>query len=248
MVGSHAVAKNKKKAKKPSGSARIRDFDLRPGRILAGKYEVIGRLGRGWEGEVYHLRELATGIERAAKLFYPHRDRGLKTSRRFAMKLHKLRHCSMLIQYHGQESISYRGCQVPILISEFVEGELLSDFLRRQPGRRLPPFQALHLLHALCVGIMEIHSAGEYHGDLHSENVIVQRVGLGFDLKLVDLLHWDEGKREARQDDVVGLIEIFYEALGGAKHYARLPRAVKRICCGKRRTLILKKFRKVHHL
>ncbi|RMG10519.1 MAG: serine/threonine protein kinase, partial [Planctomycetota bacterium] len=33
-----------------------------------------------------------------------------------------------------------------------------------------------------------------------------------------------------------------------AKHYARLPRAVKRICCGKRRTLILKKFRKVHHL
>lgn len=51
-------------------------FNLQPGRILAKKYEVIAKLGAGWEGEVYRIRELNTGIERAAKLFFP--DRNIK--------------------------------------------------------------------------------------------------------------------------------------------------------------------------
>ena len=50
---------------------RIDEFEFARGRVLAGKYEVIERLGKGWEGEVYRLRELATGIERAAKFFDP---------------------------------------------------------------------------------------------------------------------------------------------------------------------------------
>ena len=52
----------------------IDSFDLKPGRILARKYEVVARLGGGWEGEVYHVRELLTGIERAAKFFFPRRN------------------------------------------------------------------------------------------------------------------------------------------------------------------------------
>ena len=31
-------------------------FDLQPGRVLARKFEVIRRLGAGWEGEVYLVR------------------------------------------------------------------------------------------------------------------------------------------------------------------------------------------------
>ena len=49
---------------------RITSFDLAPGRILVRKYEVLSLLGAGWEGEVYHIRELATGIERTAKLYF----------------------------------------------------------------------------------------------------------------------------------------------------------------------------------
>ena len=45
----------------------VQDFDLKPGRVLARKYEVIGKLGTGWEGQVYLVRELATHIERAVK-------------------------------------------------------------------------------------------------------------------------------------------------------------------------------------
>ena len=55
----------------------------------------------------------------------------------------------------------------------------------RQRGRRLSPFEALHLLHALVRGVEEIHAVGEYHGDLHSDNIIVRRRGLGFEVKVV---------------------------------------------------------------
>jgi hypothetical protein len=131
--------------KKSKRELCIDSFNLPTGRILARKYEVADKLGAGWEGEVYKIRERNTGIERAAKLFFPHRNPRNKTSRFYAQKLHKLRHCSIIIQYHTEDQIFYRKTPITVLISEYIEGELLSDFLNRQPGRRLSPFQAIHL-------------------------------------------------------------------------------------------------------
>ena len=152
---------------------KIESFEFHPGRILVKKYQVLSRLGSGWEGEVFLVRETATGIERAAKFFYPERNTNDKTLRSYAKKLHKLRHCPILIQYHTQEHMTYRGVPVNFLVSEFVEGVLLTDFIHAQPGKRLQPFQAVHLLHALVTGLESIHNLREYHGDLHTDNVIV---------------------------------------------------------------------------
>lgn len=232
-------------AKKPP---RIDAFNLKPGRNITHKYEVVSKLGAGWEGEVYQIRERNTGIERAAKLFYPQRNLRNRTARTYACKLHRLRHCPILIQYHTEETILYRGVPITVLVSEFVEGELLTSFLKKQRGGRLSPFQAMHLLHALAVGMEAIHHVNEYHGDLHADNIIVSRFGLGFELKLLDMFHWSFPKRENIQDDLCNMIRIFYDALGGQRYYARQPDAVKRICCGLKRSLILKRFRSSSHL
>lgn len=233
---------------KRRATPRITQFDFEPGTILLGKYEVVCLLGRGWEGEVYLLRERVTGIERAGKFWYPHRNPGNRAARFYARKLHKLRHCPILIQYHTQEMIEYQRTQVHLLVSEYVEGELLSQFIARHPGRRLPVFQALHLLHALAAGIETIHNLREYHGDLHGENIIVRQRGLSFDLKLVDMFHWGHARPENIHDDVCFLIRIFYDAIGGARHYAKQPPQVKAVCCGLKRSLILKKFRNAGQL
>lgn len=227
---------------------KIESFDLPPGRILARKYEVVAKLGAGWEGEVYKVRERNTKIEHAAKLFFPHRNVRNRAANFYARKLHKLRHCPILIQYYTEESFIYRRLPITVLISEFVEGELLSDFLKRQPGGRISPFQALHLLHALVLGMECVHRHREYHGDLHTDNVIVGRYGLRFDLKLIDIFHWVAPKRENIQDDICDLVRIFYDALGGAKFYAKQRRVVKEICCGLKRSLILKRYPTVSHL
>jgi serine/threonine protein kinase len=226
----------------------INNFDLKPGRLLARKYEVIQSLGTGWEGEVFLVREHPTGIERAIKLFYPHRNLKDRTANFYARKLHKLRHCSIAIQYHTRETITYRGFPITFLVSEFVEGELLTSFLGRQPGKRLTPFQGLHLLHALAAGIECIHLMREYHGDLHTDNIIVQRYGLGFDLKLLDFYHWGTPRPENINADVIDLVRILYDAVGGRRYYKHQPQVIKHICCGLKRSLILKKFRTAGHL
>ncbi|MBU0743505.1 protein kinase [bacterium] len=223
-------------------------FGLKRGDVLVGKYRVCSLLGAGWEGEVYLVREISTGIERSAKIFFPRRNPGNRAVRFYAKKLHKLRHCPILIQYHTQERVELEDATLTMLVSEYVEGELLSALLRRQPGGRLEPFEAMHLLHTLADGIEVIHDRGEYHGDLHTDNVLVQRRGLGFDVKLVDMYRWGAPSAANIQEDVVNLVHMFHEAVGGARRYARQPSEVKDICRGLKRSLILERFRTAGHL
>jgi tRNA A-37 threonylcarbamoyl transferase component Bud32 len=221
----------------------VKSFGLAPGLIINDKYEVVEALGAGWEGEVYKLRERGTGIARAGKFFFPQRNVRNSSARIYAKKLHKLRHCPILIQYHTQETYEFEGRHVTFLVSEFVEGELLSAFLRRQRKGRITAFQGLHLLHALATGMAPMHAAREYHGDLHMDNIIIRRYGISFDLKLLDMFHYGAAKSADIHDDVCDLIRLFYDAIGGRKFYAQQPAEVKAICCGLKRSLILKKYR-----
>jgi len=221
----------------------ITSFNLQTGRIIARKYEIVSFLSSGWEGEVYLIKERATGIEWTAKFFFPQRNVRDKAFKFYARKLHKLRKCPIVIQYSSQDTIISRKVPISFLVSEFVEGELLTEHLEWQPGKRLLPFQALHLLYALARGINCIHSVGDYHGDLHSENIIVQKVGLNFELKLLDMFHWGSPSAENIRDDVINLIRIFYDALGGQKYYSKQPKLIKDICCGLKRNIIIKKFK-----
>ncbi|MEN9835598.1 MAG: hypothetical protein RL011_1791 [Pseudomonadota bacterium] len=223
----------------------IETFDFPAGHVLAKKYEVMSRLGSGWEGEVYLLKENSTGIERAAKFFYPERNKRNKTINFYAKKLHKLRDCPALIQYHTQEIIHYGGHDISFLVSDYVEGEVLQDFVRHQPGKRLDSFQALHVLHSLTVALEAIHRLQDYHGDLHPGNVIIRRRGLSFDVKLLDFFHWGAPSPLNIRDDVYDVVRILYEITGGKTRYQRQPPEIKAIILGLKRSLILKKFRTI---
>lgn len=233
-------------------STNIKTFNLNPGRRLAGKYVVGERLGGGWEGEVYHVTEETTQIERAAKLFFPVRNPRNRAVNQYAKKLDKLKECSMVIRYHTQETLPFNGTSITALLSDYVEGEILSDYVARQRGKRLPPFEAVRLLHTVAAGIEQIHHFNEYHGDIHDQNIIVNRVGLGYKVKLVDFYNWGNCTRTHLDDDLSALIRLFYDVLGGPKHYPKHPPEIKAICLGLKRSLIVKKFRTVgrlrHHL
>ena len=135
-----------------------------------------------------------------------------------------------------------------MLVSEFVDGRLLQEFLAAQSGRRLQTFEALHLLYALACAVGPIHARGEYHGDLHDGNVLVKRAGLGFDIKLIDIYHRDQRKSLNIQDDVWDMIKIFYDALGASRFYSKQRKEIKAICLGLKRAAISKKFRNANML
>ncbi len=223
--------------------SKMQSLDLPEGFLLSKKFEIVRQLGCGWEGEVYFIREVSTGIECAAKIFFPQRNVNNRAAKFYARKLHKLRNCSILIKYLFQDQIRYEGHQLTYLISDYVEGETLDAFIRRQIGQRLHPFQAVHLLHTLASGIEEIHRLKEYHGDLHTGNIMIQRHGLHFQVKLVDLFHQGKATPTNIRYDVCDLVRVFHECLGGNKTYNKQPRYVKEICCGLKNTLILKKFK-----
>ena len=223
-------------------------FGITPGRILAGKYRVDRFIGSGWEGEVYLVTERLTGAPRAAKLFFPERNEKDRAAVYYARKLERLRDCPIVTQYHHAESVRLRGRPVTVLISEFVEGRLLPDYVASAPGQRLPVFEALHLLYAIASGLASMHERREYHGDLHAANVLVRRRGIHFQVKLVDL--YDRGKAANWNiaEDVCDLVRIFYDAVGGRAAYAGQPPIVKSICCGLKRTLIHKRYPTAWHL
>ncbi len=222
---------------------RPKQFDFETGRVIAGKFRIMKKLGSGWEGEVYKAEEMVTKVPVALKFFYPRRNRNNKVARQYAQRLHKLSESPVSINYYTQDSIKVRGEDITCFVYEYADGMILSHYLKRQPGGRIGIMQGLLLLHSLAKGIENVHFHNEYHGDLHTDNIIIKRKGLGFEFKLLDMYNWGDAKSLNKAEDIVNLIRIFYEAIGGRKHYAKHPKEVKEICMGLRSNLILKKFR-----
>lgn len=218
-------------------------FNLKPGVTLGRNYFVVGFLGGGWEGEVYKVAERRTGIHRAAKLFFAGHRLQDRQMQRYARKLYRLRDCPIITQYHHRDIARVGRESVEILISDYAEGEVLSQFLDCQPGKKLTPFEALHLLHAVVAGVEQIHCLGEYHGDIHTDNIMVNRTGLGFDVHLLDFFDLGRPSKEKMQVDVIELISVFYELLGGPKQYGSTPGNIKKIIMGRKHSLIRQKFK-----
>src|SRR5256885_10103013 len=220
----------------------VRRFDFAPGRRFAGKYHIERPLGSGWEGEVYVIIERNPGIRRAAKFYYPHRDPTGKAAIAYARKLDALRHCPILMQYHHQEIAYVRKKKVVVVISELVEGQKLSEFLKLQAGGALSAFEALHVLYTLVRGIAPIHARGEYHWDIHADNIMIRRQGITFEVKLLDFFDLGRPTRAKVLKDVLNLIQVFHTIVGGHKRYSSQPQVVKDIIRGQKDSLILDRF------
>lgn len=226
----------------------VTTFALEPGRVIGGKYVVETLLGAGWEGEVYRVAERRTDVTRAAKLFFPNRNTDDRTISFYARKLEQLRDCPVVIKYHHSETLRWRGSPITALISEFVDGEMLDQMIGQRRGKRLPEFEALSILYELIVGLEQIHGKKDYHGDLHSGNVLVKRRGVHFDLKLVDLFNLGRPSASKAREDVIDAIRIFYDMLGGQDRYRDQRPEIKWIICGLKRTLITRRFPTASHL
>ncbi len=223
--------------------SKVKRFDFAPGRRVAGKYDVERPLGSGWEGEVYVIVERTTGIRRAAKFYYPHRDPMGKAAIAYARKLDALRHCPILMQYHHQEIAYVKRRKVTVVISELVEGQKLSEFLADQAkATPLSTFEALNVLYVLAKGISPIHARGEYHGDIHDDNIMIRRQGVGFEVKLLDFFDLGRPTRGKIQKDVLNLVQVFHTIVGGRTRYHRQPKVVKDIIRGLKDSLILERF------
>ncbi|MCC7147267.1 MAG: protein kinase [Phycisphaeraceae bacterium] len=221
---------------------RIDSFNFPAGRKVGARFVIEARLGGGSEGEVYKIRELDTGITRAAKFYFPQRDPTRQMAVKLAQKLNTLRYCPIVMQYHHSEIVRVGRQKVIALISDLCEGEPLENWIARHPGKRLTPYVALHVLFNLVRGLETIHALGEYHADVHSQNILIRPRGVRFDLKLIDFYDWGKPSKTKQGQDVGDAIGILYECLGGRRHYAKQPPEIKEICAGMKYSLQLRRF------
>ncbi len=143
-----------------------------PGTVLAGRYRIVGLLGRGGMGEVYRADDLRLEQPVALK-FLPH---GLDDGERLARFYREVRvarqvsHPAVCRVYDVAEADGHF-----FLSMELVDGENLASLLRRIG--RLPPDKALEIARQLCAGLAAAHEKGVLHRDLKPANVMLDGQG-----------------------------------------------------------------------
>src|SRR5262245_58565763 len=201
--------------------------------MWAGRYRMVGLLGKGGMGEVYKAEDLKLNQHVALK-FLPS-----------AVALDG----GMLARFHNEVRIARRVthpnvCRVydigevegrHFLSMEFIDGEDLSSLLRRIG--RLPGDKAVELARQMCAGLAAAHEVGVLHRDLKPANVMIDGRGKArltdFGLAVVsEELRGEEamagtpaymapeqltGKEVTQRSDIYALGLVLYELFTGKR-------------------------------
>jgi len=144
-----------------------------PGMVLAGRYRVIGLLGRGGMGEVYRADDLKLGQAVALK-FLP---KGLADDpvrrERFYAEVRIARQVSHpnICRVYDISELDGRH----FLTMEYIDGEDLASLLKRIGN--LHGTKALDVARQLCAGLAAAHNKGVLHRDLKPANVMIDGRG-----------------------------------------------------------------------
>jgi serine/threonine-protein kinase len=144
-----------------------------PGTMVAGRYRVIGLLGRGGMGEVYRATDLKLGQAVALKFLPEARSHDVHVQSRFAGEVRLARQVS-----HPNVCRVYDLGEIdgqPYISMEFVDGEDLRSLLRRIG--RLPHDKAIEIARKLCAGLAAAHDRGVLHRDLKPGNIMIDARG-----------------------------------------------------------------------
>jgi serine/threonine-protein kinase len=203
------------------------------GAMLAGRYRIVGLLGKGGMGEVYKAEDLK--LKQAVALKFLPESIALDGG--------------MLARFHNEVRIARQVahpnvCRVydigevkglSFISMEFIDGEDLSSLLRRIG--RLPGDKAVELARQMCAGLAAAHEAGVLHRDLKPANVMIDGRGKAritdFGLAVVsEELRGEEtlagtpaymapeqltGKEVTQRSDIYALGLVLYELFTGKR-------------------------------
>ncbi|GAA0970494.1 Stk1 family PASTA domain-containing Ser/Thr kinase [Acrocarpospora macrocephala] len=152
-------------------------------RLLGGRYELDGVVGRGGMAEVYRARDIRLDRIVAIKTLRSDlaRDHTFQARfRREAQSAASLNHPAVVAVYDTGEDMT-DGTPVPYIVMEYVDGRTLRDLLRAD--RRLLPERAAELVDGILRALDYSHRGGIVHRDIKPANIMVTRNG---EVKVMD--------------------------------------------------------------
>jgi eukaryotic-like serine/threonine-protein kinase len=146
-------------------------------RLVGGRYELGGVLGRGGMAEVHMGRDVRLGRNVAVKTLRADLASDPTFQARFrreAQSAASLNHPAIVAVYDTGEDL-LNGTPLPYIVMEYVEGTTLRELL--QSGRRLLPERALEIVAGVLQALEYSHRNGIIHRDIKPGNVMLTRSG-----------------------------------------------------------------------
>jgi serine/threonine protein kinase/WD40 repeat protein len=146
---------------------------LRSGKLIAGRYEIHSRLGKGGMGEVWHAYDVKLRLDVALKSLRLDFE-GSQDPLEFLRREVRI----------AREVISPNVCRIFDLVSsedgelismEFVDGITLMEMLGQKGPLDLR--DAIDIAAQFLAGLDAVHAAGLVHRDLKPENIMITRTG-----------------------------------------------------------------------
>jgi serine/threonine protein kinase len=135
------------------------------------QYRILDRLGRGRMAGVYKAMH-TLGQVVAIKVLPPSQAKNPQMLGRFEREARlslKLKHPNVVRSFQVGEAGGLH-----YLVMEYLEGETLEEVLQRR--KRLPPNEAVRLIHQALMGLQHIHEQGMVHRDLKPSNLMLMPI------------------------------------------------------------------------
>jgi eukaryotic-like serine/threonine-protein kinase len=157
---------------------------VQSGVLLGARYQVRGYIGKGAMARVYLAQDLETQEPVAVKVLNDLYARDAAARERF---LHEARAASGIRHQNIVRILDTgeRGDGAPYLVMEYLFGESLGDYLRRE--KKVPLSLALPILCRTASALAAAHAAGIVHRDVKPDNLfLLGEPGDPHDVKLLD--------------------------------------------------------------
>ena len=147
----------------PLGSSESDEQNFKPGDVLDGRFRILREVAQGGMGIVYEAWDEKLERRIALKRAKPGFHKRLPPEVRNASEISHPNVCK-IFEIH---TASLDEGDVDFITMEFLEGETLSEKLRRGLSKE----EAQNIALQICAGLAEAHRNQVIHGDLKSNNV-----------------------------------------------------------------------------
>lgn len=147
------------------------------GRLVAGRYRVLGRLGRGGMGVVWRAMDEVLGREVAVKELRAFSDAAVPELADLRLRMQREARAAARVRHPGVVAVhdiaEHEGR--PVIVMELVNGPSLDDVLRERGT--LTPEHAADIGAKVLDALAAAHRAGVLHRDVKPGNVLLEHGG-----------------------------------------------------------------------
>ncbi len=155
--------------------------DPRVGKVLQGRYSILGRIASGGMGSVYRGERLGLGRIVAVKFLHASMARDPHVMKRFEVEARAM---SRLAHPNCIAVLDFGVDELPYLVMDYVQGAPLRDAVERGP---MVPRRAIKIARQLLSALGHAHAQGIIHRDIKPENIVLEATpGLTDHVRILD--------------------------------------------------------------